>query len=38
MTFDHDRADFWSFGIGFPPGGIMILIGPFACGIFWEDE
>lgn len=37
MTRLFTRADFWSFGISFPPGGIMILLGPFAMGVIWDE-
>lgn len=28
----------FAFGLSFMPGGFMILIGPFALGLFWGEE
>ncbi|ASK88477.1 hypothetical protein SPHFLASMR4Y_01730 [Sphingorhabdus sp. SMR4y] len=32
------NTEIFALGFSFAPGGFMILIGPFACGLFWEDE
>jgi len=37
MSIERLTTDFWSFGLGFPPGGIMILLGPWAMGVMWDE-